>query len=644
MATSQVYNPYDRFDAPKSNPYDRFDAPAKPATPVKAESPSFLHELGHAAGVDTRAAIEGALALPEMIADPIDRLVGLPSSSEEWDKAMTRAGLPQPKGGTEHLASALTRAITGAASFAGGGQVLADLADEGSILKAAALDLAGRPGTQAAAAVSGTLGQQAAKKAGLGAGWQTAAGLVGSFLPVGVSAIPRGVYKASYLEGTEPALRRARFARLNMRGTPSQISRSTPLTTIEGWLTKAPGAHQAMRNFGIRQGEAMGTAVRKLADRLSLETTPTSAGEAVIDGLTNPDTGFLAKFRNVSSTLYASLDHFIKPGDPVNISNTEHAFYLVTRPIMGAKNISGQLRNPALASLRDAFKADARSGVLPWDAVKALRSRIGSMMTDDSMALGIPHSDLKTLYGALSRDMEVAVENTHNPLAIKLFRRANAYSRAGHQRIEQILSPLLRRNIPEKIYHSAMEGTHLGATKIRTIMMSLPRVSQRVVASSVLRRLGEARPGVQTEEQTFSPQTFLMNWNKLDPAARRILFDRFGPKYVKGLNDLSSAASDIAESNRNFTNPSGTAAGYFVEAFGMGMATAALHGDLPLLATTLGGMYMIPKYGAKLLLNPHFGAWLARYGKEKLPLSAVATRALMDAVSHPNTHRPSRGQ
>lgn len=110
--------------------------------------------------------------------------------------------------------------------------------------------------------------------------------------------------------------------------------------------------------------------------------------------------------------------------------------------------------------------------------------------------------------------------------------RANNYYKMSASRLDQLERVVDKNGGPEKVYAAAMSGTKDGGTTLRAVMQALDQEGQRAVTGAVLKRMGLASAGQQgAEGAEFSAQTFLTNWNKLSPEARRALFDRYGPSF-----------------------------------------------------------------------------------------------------------------
>ena len=250
-------------------------------------------------------------------------------------------------------------------------------------------------------------------------------------------------------------------------------------------------------------------------------------------------------------------------------------------------------------------------GKLPYEAVKRLRTLVGNEIENVSIASDVPRSKWKALYGALSQDMKNAADAA-GPAAKQAFGRANAFYQAGSSRIDALSTVLDKSGGPEAIYNAATSGTRDGATTLRTVMQSLKPDEQKVLASTMIRRLGKATAGQQNATgDEFSMSTFLTNWNKLSPQAKSTLFDRFGSGFRSDMDAVARMAANVRQGSKVFANPSGSAStGAQLGTVG-GFVMAALSGH-PLTAAAIAGGAGLTNATARLLTSPRAVKFLAQ--------------------------------
>ena len=289
--------------------------------------------------------------------------------------------------------------------------------------------------------------------------------------------------------------------------------------------------------------------------------------------------------------------------------------YKLTKPIQGAENVSSLLSDPKIAAIADALNQDVKGSVvssgqatLPYQAIKELRTQVGNKIADAGLAPDVSTRQLKQLYGALSDDMRNGLQNV-SPEAYAANNTAENFVRNGHAQIENIESVVGRAGGPEKIFNAAMSGTRDGASTLNNVMGALKPEEQNIVSSAVVRRMGMAAPGQQSDtSDVFSTQSFLTNWNKLSPQAKSVLFKN-DSDLRDNLNKIASVTNNLREGSKVFQNSSGTTPAAALMGLGGAIGSAVYH---PVAAVPIIAGLAATNRAAALMTNPTFVKWLAR--------------------------------
>lgn len=400
------------------------------------------------------------------------------------------------------------------------------------------------------------------------------------------------------------------FARAGTTPTVGQATGNRLYQAGETISNSLPGGGP-IAAAGERQAAQIGSRVDDLARSISPRVGSEQAGRAIERGITG-EGGFLSRFRARAGDLFNNVDRYIPQTKPVGVGNTQKTLESLNPSIAGAEETSKVLANPKIAQIKQAFLTDAGdAGVMPYAALKALRSQVGDMMASTDLIADAPRAQLKRIYGALSQDMRAAAQ-AQGPEAMRAFERANKYYSAGIDRVDDILQRVVNKTNLEDIFSAATRGKE-GATTVRAVMRSLKPDERDIVAATMMKRLGRANPSAQDDlGEAFSPETFLTNWNRLAPEARRALFS--GSTY-RGLHDdlsaIAKAASQIREGSRVLANPSGTASrSANLAATGAGLL-GAYTGNLDAVGILVAGA-ISNNAAARLLTNPRTVQWLAR--------------------------------
>jgi len=413
---------------------------------------------------------------------------------ELLDEIKTDIGLPRPVTAGERMRSNIIEATTGM----GGGMAAGKLATQAvsPVLRGVGQVLTERPAMQAASGVTSAIGSSLAEQAGAGPAGQAAAGLAGAIIP---SAGPLGEASLRQLgraRASQEEIRRniESFAAAGTTPSAGQATGSGVIQGLETTIGRLPGSVSMMREKAISQQAEIGARTKQIAEELSRVKEPTIAGAGIQRGVEDV---FLPRARSVESGLYNNLDTVIPKVKPVKASNTYSALEQLSRPIEGAPALSRNqlIMSQEIGALKGDLEADLLNaeGDIPFSALKGLRSKIGEKLSSVQLMSTISQGQYKRIYGALTEDLRAAAEEA-GPKAVNAFNRANKYTRALHSRMEKLQS-FINKNEPEKIFRAAFEGSDIGATRLRTVMQSIPEPEQKAVASSFISRMGRALPG-----------------------------------------------------------------------------------------------------------------------------------------------------
>lgn len=373
-----------------------------------------------------------------------------------------------------------------------------------------------------------------------------------------------------------------------------------------------------MARFGQQQGEGIAKGLDQVSRQLSRNPTSEGAGRSIARGVKE----FTADVRDRRSLLYDKLDQYVPADAPVPLSRTQQALQKLTTPTPGAEATTGAMVHPELKTLAENIAQDLASspGGLPYEAVKDVRTKIGNQAFTFDLSPDKPTAQLRQIYHELTQDMEEVAKQA-GPEAERALERANRFYAASHKRLEMLENVVQKEGGPEYVFQAAMSGTREGASKLRSVMRSLPVESQKDVTGAVIRRMGIANPNAQDNDgQLFSAATFLTRWNTLSPEARDTLFGRYGGNITKDLNKIASVANRIKEGSGVLRNPSGSVAGGIAAGYWGSLGLSILSMNIPaiakLAATGAGANAM-----ARVMTNPKAVRWLAK--ATDLPVGAL---------------------
>lgn len=591
--------------------------------------PSALDQLGRQLGLTGRYAMEGVGNALGVVTDPFGQfLPGYQKTGEAAGSLADKLGLPKPQTNLEKDVAGAAKALTAAGTTAGAGAI------------AGAAPLAENFGTQALSAMLGGGAQESAKNAGASEGAQAVTGALASLLP-GARTLSAGALRGlarggeTGRQGVADAIEN--FAAAGTTPSVGQATQSPIARSIEAVLSKLPGGHGVMVGRANEQASDIGQALQGYADQLAPRTNPTIAGRAIDQGISGGG-GFVDRFKDKAKELYDVVDQYVPSGTAVPMPATQTLLQRLTTPIRGAEATSAVLGNPKLQGIADAITSDTQNsqingitgalppgsvtfnaqgqptlgqgGTMPYEAVKALRSKVGDMIADAGLVSDVPKGQLKQLYGALSVDIRNQV--SQDPAAFAAANRAENYYRAGMDRIDKVDSIVGKNGGPEAVFQAATSGTREGATTLRAVMRSLQPDEANIVTSAVIRRMGRANPSAQNEiGDRFSTETFLTNWNGMSPEAKSTLFGRGGQEFADNMDKIANVASNLREGTQVYRNPSGTSHAAAAANTATGFIISMLTGNVG-AATAIAGGVGTANLGARLMTSPTFVKWLSQ--------------------------------
>lgn len=484
-----------------------------------------------------------------------------------------------------------------------------------SLIPGAKVGMAANVGTSV---LSGA-GAQAMKDAG---GPEIVGQLLGGLAPAAATGVTRGLARGvgETADQFRTAVDDAAISGTNISlGQATTGWRQAVSAGLENVFGKLPGGGHILSKFAKGQSDDIGTRLDEMANKVSRRSGVEVAGGVLQKGVEN----FVSRFKKTGGQLYDDMAKAIPNDSNVLVDNYRRVLDEVGTPIPGAAAQSEVLGSKQISALRQALIDDTNAsvgkatpntltGAMPFETVRALRSRIGARLTSTDLMSDIPRSELKRIYGALTDDMEVAAKQ-HGPKAEAAFSRANKYWKAGIQRIDDVLENISKRANPEDAYTAVMNRSRIGSSTIRAMRRSLEPQEWDVFVSNFMRRLGTAPATAQgVAGDTFFATRMLTDWNNMSPKAKNAMFG--GTRYAqlsKDMDAIARTAERIKEGPALLANPH-QAAGAGTNLLAGTIFVGSAIGGLPALAAATAGVAVTSGVSAKLMTNPKFVRWLAR--------------------------------
>jgi hypothetical protein len=405
------------------------------------------------------------------------------------------------------------------------------------------------------------------------------------------------------------------------RKTVGQISGSETLQYIEKALSRLPGG-EMIRHAIKSQNDQLGNQTADLVDRLAsgADTSSTGAGKVIQSQLEEAG----KRMKATAAEQYGEVEKLIPSDTKIGVKGTLKTLQGLTNPTPGAENMSAQLIDPTLKSMREALEKDlaaANMDALPYSALKELRTKIGNSIEWGPFSTDPKNGQLKRVYEALTADMNTGAA-AHSDAAAAAVRTANANYAISKKQQEVLTSVINKAGGPEKVFSALISGTKEGATTLTQVVNAMDGPSRQILAASALERMGKATPGVQNATgDVFSAATFLTNWSKMSPEARNVMFGQLPGDYAQHISQLAANVGSLKAYEGILANPSGTGHS-LLWAGSVGITLEALmRGNIRDAAGVAAGVAGNVAVSAALT-NPRTAAWLARKTGKLVTLAA----------------------
>jgi hypothetical protein len=409
--------------------------------------------------------------------------------------------------------------------------------------------------------------------------------------------------------------------------TPSlgQVTQKQGIQTVELILGNIPGSSGKIASVASKAQDDLGKAALKIATKninKTLPATEVQVGRVIKNGIkdgVNSSNGFVGRFQSKAGVLFGEVDNFIKKDSLISLNGTIKSLEDLVTPIKGAEATSLVFKNQFLDDILKGFNTDLakNGGRMPYQAIKSIKQKIGNKLSSFDLINPVDKTQLKLVYGALSKDLEAYLKG--NVKGLNALSRANNYYKSGLNRIDNYLEPIYKNSDPDRIASLLLNTGKEGATRLNAIKKSLTTEQYNVFLSNIMERLGRLQPGQALSGDLvegvgkFSSETFLTNFNRLSKEAQESLFKGKGwtSGMQKDFSEILNISNFIRQSGKTFKNPSGTAD----RIVGQGMMFGAAGSLAVNPAFALVGLPLVigsARVVTGLMTNPRFIKWLAQ--------------------------------
>jgi hypothetical protein len=287
-----------------------------------------------------------------------------------------------------------------------------------------------------------------------------------------------------------------------------------------------------------------------------------------------------------------------------------------------------------------------------FEEIRAIRTELGRALGNfGQFDIGLDRTQLKSLYGALSRDMEVGLQDLANrawigtkrapgakdyvspavarkaDAALYEFRRADRYTRLGMERMDRFMS-VLNAKTPDQAARSLIK-----AVNEKTANVGLVREVSRVlrpnewdaVRGYIFQQLGRGRAGAQEAETIFNWSHWATDFHKMmdAPAGRELLTQGLPADVTRRLENLARVVNRMKyyETTKNFSGSMYTG--------GAGIALLS-----PSIMTTAAALFGSSAIMGKLLTSRPYTAWLESFMQAQMRVGNTAAANARITAQH----------
>jgi hypothetical protein len=262
-------------------------------------------------------------------------------------------------------------------------------------------------------------------------------------------------------------------------------------------------------------------------------------------------------------------------------------------------------------------------------SIPRTRDEFRALLQETGLRGSTLETAVKQILDKAEGDILNGLRQSGNDRAVGAFKTATDYWRKRVETIDEFFSPILGKNAPKSGEQVVTALERLAnpqtgnASQLVGILKAMPPKEAASVRATLINRMGRASAGSanNTDNATFSFETFLTNWNNMSPRAKAAAFP---PETRKALNDLVTVSEAVKQSGAS-ANRSNTAGALTVQ----GVISLGAFVDPLSTAAATGGQYVV----GRLLASPKFARLLAGAPRNASPQARKAFDAQLTKLA-----------
>lgn len=410
--------------------------------------------------------------------------------------------------------------------------------------------------------------------------------------------------------------------------TAGQATGSPALQAIEQTVARTPGGQGLAQNI-VKQKAGVASQLQDTISDLSggRSMTPYAVGSTVDAGLAKG----AQDLKDAGGALFDKADALVPTGTEVKPTLLTKVLGTQASVDPNFPRLSKIINDPLMTEIKKAMEGDmagteatpsgllgadgkpimnpgspAKTGI-PYSTMQDLMQKVNKKIDWTGLAGNADNGAWKQVYLAMRNDANTTAAAV-SPQASTALQVAKSNWQDVVQRLTSIESAMQKNGGVEDVFNRMVSKQGKGPSNVMTVLDTLPESSQKLVAGSMLQRMGTSK-ATDTAGQ-FDADTFIKNWGNMDPDAKNRLFGSLPQQYQQNLDKLVTNIKAIRAYGKVLPNSSNTAgASAWLGSLNVALY-AALQGDFKTAATVGAAMPTMAWAASKALTNPQLVKWL----------------------------------
>lgn len=415
---------------------------------------------------------------------------------------------------------------------------------------AAGVGLGAMAGRKAGEITSGLIGKgnpEASKEFGqqvIDMGMTGLRNFAGSMVGGSATAAAKMAAKRLFVAGT-PAKQRAfaqAVADADRWGVPISVGEAGGRPIVNAFDEVYRGRTEEVRK-AAQEGAADLLRTRSLSYTKGRSIRPERIGNIVKDAAQR----YTRNAKSVGYQLDNNFFQYVPEDTSIPMANTLQALQRVIPNLTSMPGTTAAVQKTPLGqqAMRLLDDINKGNGNLNFGDVRTFRRMVSESIAAGGLVDDMNPIKLKDLHGALTADLGAAAAAA-GPGAEAAWQSAQSYWKRELTMLEDVVTPLVAKGVPEKITKALSGSMKDGTTVTEAVWKTLTDPERDLLRGAVLRKLGwPKQPDAAGAAQDWSFNRFLSDWAGLDNGVKNVIFrDR---QLAADLTALANTSAKLGE-------------------------------------------------------------------------------------------------